>query len=265
MGTIDERTDEQYEVLLSMFQRLIDGINGGTLDLIMLQDIIDRRSFFMFGYCADSFGLDIYEAIDIVKERNEGVLNPYEKERRKCLIAAMDNLIDFAIAAETQMYMDMENGEDDDPESTFLLYNKTYAKVENNDIGFAAGIASSFISMPEHSTLMFMTQGDDRVRDSHRALEGLSFPKYAFPEWLIPPIDWRCRCYLVESYESPTFTHFERYEDKIENAVNPVFRESLATGGRIFGADHPYFTIDISLKNQVYDLSSNIKGKYNLS
>ena len=30
----------------------------------------------------------------------------------------------------------------------------------------------------------------------------------------------------------------------IGNAVNPIFKRSLAKGGPIFGEDHPYFTVD---------------------
>ena len=260
----DKKTEEQYLVLLGMFRRLLDGIGNGTMDFEMLEDIIDRRSYFMFGFCAERFNLDIDDALNIVREGNERVMDPFERSRRKCLVAAIDNLIDFSVAAEAQMYMDLENGEDEDPEDTFKLYNETYARVENDDVSFTAGMASSFISFPEYATIMYMTQGDERVRDSHRALEGLSFPKYAFPEGLIPPIDWRCRCYLMETYSPPNYSKFDDYEGKIEKAVNPVFKESLAVGGRIFGQDHPYFTIDSRLRDPVLSVSSRLKNKYDL-
>lgn len=264
MNDVDNITEEQYLLLLEMFQELIDSVNNHTIDLEDLYDIIDKRAYFLYGFCANRFNLDIDEAIRIVKEKNERLLNPFERERRNCLVSALDNLIDFAIAAETQMFMDFENEEDEDTEHTFELYNKTYAKVENNDVDFASLIASRFISFPEHSTLMFTTQGDERVRDSHRALEGLSFPKSQFPEWLIPPIDWRCRCYLVESFTKANYQDFDDLDSKINNAVNPIFQESLAMGGRIFSSSHPYFTIDSSLKKDVLDISKSIKSKYNL-
>ena len=63
----------------------------------------------------------------------------------------------------------------------FHLYNNIYATTENRDIDYASSIAAWWVNLPEETTLMCMTQGDERVRDSHRALEGLSFPKSCFP------------------------------------------------------------------------------------
>ena len=45
--------------------------------------------------------------------------------------------------------------------------------------------------------LRFRTRLDDRVRPSHRRLEGITMVSTA-PIWAVlrPPLDWRCRCWL---------------------------------------------------------------------
>ena len=92
---VDDRTDKEYEYLLFLFEQLL------------------RR-----------FGIDLNEALDIVRNHDESYLTPFEIEKRKALVAALDNLVDFATAEETQMYMDMEEqNDDDDPERIFHLYN----------------------------------------------------------------------------------------------------------------------------------------------
>ena len=262
---IDDKTEKEYEYLLFLFEQLLDKFDNQTIDLEEFQDIVEARTMFAFGHCVRRFGIDFNEALDIVRNHNEAYLTPSEIERRKALVAALDNLIDFATAEETQVYMDIEEqDEDSDPEEIFYLYNNVYAKTENKDIDYASFIAAWWITLPEETTLMFMTQGDERVRDSHRTLEGLSYPKSQFPEWLIPPIDWRCRCYLVESFTRPNYMDVPDISSIIDKAVNPVFKQSLAKGGAIFGDDHPYFTVDKNLIQSMKNISSNIKSKYNL-
>lgn len=262
---VDDRTDKEYEYLLFLFEQLLDKFDNQTIDLEEFQEIVEARVMFAFGHCVRRFGIDLNEALDIERNHDESYLTPFEIEKRKALVAALDNLVDFATAEETQMYMDMEEqNDDDDPERIFHLYNNIYATTENRDIDYASSIAAWWVNLPEETTLMYMTQGDERVRDSHRALEGLSFPKSCFPEWSIPPIDWRCRCYLVESFTRPNYMDIQDIDSLIGNAVNPIFKRSLAKGGPIFGEDHPYFTVDKRFIQPMKTISSNIKSKYNI-
>lgn len=263
--SIDQETNKEYLILVELFNDLLDQYDNQTLDLEHFQDIIEKRALFAYGHCIRRFGIDIDEALDIVRNHNDIYLTPSEIERRKILVAALDNLIDFATAQETQMYMELEElNEDHDPIAIFQQYNKSYATTENRDIDYSAYIASWWIGLSEETTLMYMTQGDERVRDSHRALEGLSFTKSSFPEWLIPPIDWRCRCYLIESFTRPSFSGFVDLDDKITQAVNPIFRKSLAKGGPIFGEDHPYFMVDSSLVRPMHKIITSIKSQFNI-
>jgi len=263
---INKQTEEEYNILLQMFEDLLDSVENDEIELEDLEDIIYKRVEFAFGYCFKRFNLDIDEALDIVRNHSDHLLTPSEKERKDMLVAAIDNLIEFSVAAETHMYDDMENLEDDDDldeEDIFERYNETYAKVENNDIDYASLIAFSFLGISDNMTLTYTTQGDERVRDSHRALEGTSYPKAEFPEWLTPPLDWGCRCYLDESYDVPNFAEGVD-DDTIDKAVNPIFEHSLAKGGDIFSPEHPYFTIDKKYEAYVNKIVRDIKTYYNL-
>lgn len=50
----------------------------------------------------------------------------------------------------------------------------------------------------------YVTVGDDRVRDSHIALDGVTLPK-TDPFWQenYPPNGWACRCQVIPLYEAP--------------------------------------------------------------
>ncbi|MBS1942580.1 MAG: DUF935 family protein [Bacteroidetes bacterium] len=50
----------------------------------------------------------------------------------------------------------------------------------------------------------YTTQGDDRVRDAHRRLDGKVFP-WNDPVWatIYPPNGWRCRCTITQRFDVP--------------------------------------------------------------
>ena len=110
---VDARTDKEYEYLLFLVEQLLDNFDNQTIDLEECQDIVEARVMFAFGHCVRRFGIDLNEALDIVRNHDESYLTPFEIEQRKALVAALDNLVDFATAEETQMSMDMEEKIDD--------------------------------------------------------------------------------------------------------------------------------------------------------
>jgi len=234
---------------------------------------MDLRFEFAFNHAIKGFGMDMEKALGLLRNKNNG-LTRLEREQRDILVAALDNLIDFAVAEEFQMYehlpancdiadpMDLEECED-----VFWRYNHIYSKIENEDIEYAMKIAAAWAIHTDSTVFTFMTQGDERVRPWHLALEGTSYPKHSFPAWLIPPIEHGCRCYLVEESievinESSMFAKVENTINEMPDFVNPVFKESVAKGGRIFSDAHSYFVIPKKYKKRLRAIAKKIKSKW---
>ena len=124
-----------------------------------------------------------------------------ERERRDILAAGIENMLDFAAAEEYAMCCDLpEKVAEDDYEfcdAVFERYNGHRAVQENLDVEYAAVMAAWWLTVGTEQMLTFTTQGDERVRPWHAALEGVSYPKSSFPAELIPPIEYGCRCFLT--------------------------------------------------------------------
>ncbi|MDC2299930.1 hypothetical protein [Bacteroides stercoris] len=238
----------------------------------MLEEMMDLRSEFAFNHAIKGFGMDFEKALDLLRNHNDG-LTKMEKEQRNVLVAALDNLVDFAVAEEFQMFanlpddLDIDDEEDiKEAESVFYRYNNIYSSIENGDIEYAMGVAAGWVSYSENTVLTYMTQGDNRVRPWHLALEGTSYRKANFPAWLIPPIEHGCRCFLVEEASSvlncTQLAQVVGQVNEMPDFINPVFKESVAKGGRIFSSAHSYFSVPKKYKKKLRTIANRIKGKW---
>lgn len=239
----------------------------------LLEAMMELRAEFAINHAIKGFGMDIEKALELIRNKNNG-LSRLEREQRDILVAAIDNLIDFAVAQEFQMSQHLPNDFDyndqtdiDECEDIFWRYNHTYAKIENEDIEYAMQIAAAWSIHTNSTVFTYMTQGDERVRPWHLALEGISHPKSSFPAWLIPPIEHGCRCYLVEESSDvlnkiSDISKVVCQNDEMPDFVNPVFKESVAKGGRIFSEAHSYFTIPKKHKKKLRQISKTIKSKW---
>lgn len=239
----------------------------------LLEAMMELRAEFAINHAIKGFGMDIEKALELIRNKNNG-LSRLEREQRDILVAAIDNLIDFAVAQEFQMSQHLPNDFDyndqtdiDKCEDIFWRYNHTYAKIENEDIEYAMQIAAAWSIHTNSTVFTYMTQGDERVRPWHLALEGTSHPKSSFPAWLIPPIEHGCRCYLVEESSDvlnkiSDISKVVCQNDEMPDFVNPVFKESVAKGGRIFSEAHSYFTIPKKYKKKLRHISHTIKSKW---
>ena len=236
------------------------------------------RADFLIHHAIDGFGGTYEDAIDLL--RNYENLTPEQEAKRNVILAAVDNLIDFAVAEEYQMAMNLpdedelddEDGDEDDDDTDdefhaiFAKYNKTYAATEDMDVEYAMIVAAGLYKLKETTILTYMTQGDERVRPWHLQYEGYSAPKSRFPAWLIPPIEHGCRCFLVEDEDVYGQIKDVNNERVIVPSMpfwfNPTFKESVALGGRIFSDEHPYFQIKEEHREQLESISQRIKEKY---
>jgi len=241
------QTERDYKVLFAAFKRFLDVYENSSESFEVMEEIISLRAGFLIDRVIFGMRLDFDTALNLLRRHND-FTTELERQQRDILVAAIDNLVDFAVAEEFSMAEELpEIYEKDSPgefEKIFEKYNLSYATQENQDVLYAAGIAAWWLTISEESIVTFMTQSDERVRAWHLSHEGVSYPKGSFPPDLIPPIEWGCRCFLVtDSFSSVLGTIHSHKENVL---VNPVFRESLATGGKIFSEEHSYFKRDIT-------------------
>lgn len=264
--TTDDR--QEFEALYAIFKKFLQDYGNADNRQDLLEAMMDLRFEHIFKHALDGFGMNFESALELLRNKNDN-LTKVQKDKRDILVAALDNLVDFAVAEEFQMTEELSGFDVDSDEwydecdKVFERYNLHYAAVENNDVEYAMKIAAAWVYVSDNTYLTYMTQGDNRVRPWHMALEGTSYRKYEFPAWLIPPIEHGCRCFLVEDsgHILNTAKDVQAVISK-PDFVNPVFVESVAKGGRIFGPAHSYFEIPSDQKAVLRQIAQKIKDKW---
>lgn len=267
----DESQRKEYLAILAIFERLLDSITQNMSQWEILEELMSLRADFAIHHAIRGFGMEYEEALELIRFADDE-LTDNEKAKRNIIVAAIDNLVDFAVAEEYQMADSLPDFDEilseEEREELIAIckrYNYQYANIENLDIEYAMAIAAQLVSVSPLTTLTYMTQGDERVRPWHLQYEGFSAPKSSFPAWLIPPIEHRCRCYLVEDSSATSLGNIKNeivHLPTMPSWFNPTFKESVALGGRIFSDEHPYFTIDEQHKEQLQDITDRIKQQY---
>lgn len=256
---------QEYEIIRTAFIRWVLDAKTSAESLEILEDIITLRASFLVDRALKGLRIDVDRALDILRNYND-FTTQREREQRDILIAAVDNLVDFAVAQEFAMIHelpeDLNNEDIEEYETVCERYNLTYAAEENSTVLFAAMIANWWLSIDANTIITFMTQADERVRPWHEALEGLSYRKQEFPPELVPPIEWGCRCFLVADGFGSVYGAASSRPKHHQPQVNPVFSESLATRGRIFTDAHPYFRHKLS--DKLLNIGKHIKQKFGL-
>ena len=275
---------KELEKLLALFLLLLKKITDRAAREEILGQLMALRAEYAIGYGLDGFKMDVEEALQLLKNMDDSNLTKEDIEKRDRLVAMVNNLVEFAVCAEYQMYKKVisinpdiyDDGVDvDDDEvmipyfSIFNKYNGVYAAVENEDIYYAMGIAYQWLHCSSSTYLTYMTQNDDRVRPWHYALQGFTARRDDFPSWMIPPIEWGCRCFLI-SEGGDIIAEKDRIKDvkasfdvpEKPSQIDDIFSESVAKCGRIFGKSHPYFKVAKADKDKLKEYVDNIKKKY---
>lgn len=275
-----DKHKKEASVLLALFKNLIKDIQEDGSCWGSLEELIKTRADFAVRHAFNGFGISYDDAMELLKRADK--LTDEERVQRDILVAAVDNLVDFATVEEFHAMEELEEHEEEIAEldelsedsedyeeiMAILLaicnkYNDRYAYVENMDIEYAMIIAAYMSSLKDDTTLTYMTMGDERVRPWHRQYEGYTAPRSLFPQWLIPPIEHQCRCFLVEDSRSTIFSQIQA------NGINDIpempewfdgtFKESVASGGRIFSDEHPYFQVKKKYSKRLKKISNNVK------
>lgn len=258
----ENRAKEEYPLILAAFRRLMDSLENSAESWHIMEEIIMLRTAPLYSRVLEGLKIDFDRALELLRNHND-FTTLQDKEERDILVAAIDNLVEFAAAEEYTMMDDiLKHSEDEgfeDYEEICKKYNLTYAETENEQVLLAAGVAGWWIKQSSDTWITYMTQGDERVRDIHLALEGLTYPKSSFPSDLIPPIEWGCRCYLLSDSNKASVS--ASLKNDFRKKANPVFAESLAMKGRIFSGAHPYFTSDLRKHTRLQTIIKRIKDK----
>ena len=262
-GIPEDDTRKEFLVILAAFRRFLSVYENSAESWELMEEIITLRASFLIDCALTGLRIDFDKALDLLRNHNTFV-SDRERQQRDILVAAIDNLVDFAAAEEMEM-MDVlpESRTTEDMEECLFIcqkYNEIFARRENDDVLYAATIAAWWINVPDENRITFMTQGDERVRAWHLSQEGLTYRKSEFPPELIPPLEWGCRCYLVSDGFSSVAASLP--DSGTTHPVHPIFRESLATGGRIFTEAHPYFKTP--LRPEIEAVKGRIKTKFHL-
>lgn len=270
------RDESDYQKLYALFLALLRALPDRETREQALEELAALRADQIIKHAFEGFGIDNEEALQLLRNMDDSNLTQADKDRQKILQAAVDNLIDFAVCEEYQIYDEvhtfnpdfdpvdfMDSLDMDEYDDICYRYNHTYAIVENDDTEYAMAVAVAIAINAAGIDLTYMTQNDDRVRPWHYALQGFTAPLIDFPSWMIPPIEWGCRCYL------------ERYDSHIQNSINvharvpqkphqlnEIFSESVAKGGRIFGKAHPYFQVKAEDEDMLNGMIGKLKEKY---
>lgn len=277
---------EEVSVLLGLFKKLIWEIQEDGSKWRSLEELIKARADFAVRHAFNGFGISYDDAMELLKKADK--LTDEERVQRDILVAAVDNLVDFSVAEEFHASEELEEHEEEIAELTELdedsedyeeimamllaictKNNDRYAYVENMDIEYAMIIAAYISSLRDDTTLTYMTMGDERVRPWHRQYEGYTAPRSLFPQWLIPPIEHQCRCFLVEDSQSSVFSQIQASKRKTSDKApempewfDRTFKECVAFGGRIFSDEHSYFQIKKKHIKRLKKISNKIKKSY---
>lgn len=267
----EERHREEFLALIAIFEKLLYSIPNDMESWEVMEELMALRADFAIHHALNGFGLEYDTALELLRTAEDG-LTEIDKAKRNVVVAAIDNLVDFAVAEEYQMALELPEIEEELEEeeleeimALFAKYNDRYALIENQDAEYAMIIAAQLLAVSNSTVLTYMTQGDERVRPWHLQYEGYSAPKSSFPAWLIPPIEHACRCYLVEDSVIGKLQDVQGAVIRVPDMpewFNPTFKESVALGGRIFSDEHPYFQVQGEHKEILQSIADRIKSKY---
>lgn len=134
-------------------------------------------------------------------------------------------------------------------------YNHRWLETEYHQTVANANMAEKWKDFERNAdlypNLKFVSVNDNRVRPEHKALDGTIRP-INDPFWnkYTPPLDWGCRCHVVQTDEEPT-------EIKGGLQLKIEFENNPATSGSIFGGTAYEKGLDKKEKHDAYQNSIN--------
>lgn len=130
-----------------------------------------------------------------------------------------------------------------------LKQNKTWLKTEYDFALAGSTMASKWAEWEnrgENILLRYSTVGDARVRDAHRALNGVTLPmSHVFWKTHYTPNGWKCRCdvEVVPNGYSQTPDNIDPNEI---DSIPPMMRVNVGKEKLLFGKKHAYYKGEVA-------------------
>lgn len=119
-------------------------------------------------------------------------------------------------------------------------FNVDYLRAEYDTAINSAEMASHWVRFKQMGDpmLRYVTVGDERVRASHEAMNGIQRPM-SDPIWdkIYPPNGWNCRCTVITTTGAAT----PGKQIRMPWDVPPLFQTNLAKTGMLWPKGHPYY------------------------
>lgn len=147
-------------------------------------------------------------------------------------------------------------------------YNRNYLRSEYDFAVASAQMAARWKDIEakkDRYHLQYRTAADDRVREEHAALNGITLPPDdSFWASFLPPNGWACRCTAVQVNKgkyplSDSKEALEKGEkattrlDRFGNNKDAIFRFNPGIDERLFPPKHPYWKVDKAIDSTVSD------------
>lgn len=129
-------------------------------------------------------------------------------------------------------------------------YNETYLYAEYNHAVHSSQMAvkwHDFMRDGDEYNLQYRTAGDERVREAHARLDGVTLPPSdKFWAHYLPPNGWNCRCTVVqvlrEDYATSDSDQATAWGDECTRTPKQqMFRFNAGLELSLFPAKHPYY------------------------
>ena len=128
-------------------------------------------------------------------------------------------------------------------------YNDTYLYAEYNHAVHTTQMAvkwQDFVRDGDDYNLQYRTAGDERVREAHIALDGVTLPPSdKFWDRYLPPNGWNCRCTVVQVLRedfplSDSEEAIKRGDESTQSIKQQMFRFNPGKTLEVFPPKHPY-------------------------
>lgn len=128
-------------------------------------------------------------------------------------------------------------------------YNGAYLYAEYNHAVHTTQMAvkwQDFVRDGDEYNLQYRTAGDERVREAHLALDGVTLPPSdKFWDRYMPPNGWNCRCTVVQVLRedfplSDSEEAIKRGDESTQSIKQQMFRFNAGKTLELFPPKHPY-------------------------